>query len=178
MDDRILVAYATKHGATGEIAEKIGQVLRQSGMSVDVLPARDVSDVAAYKAVVLGSALYIGRWLRDAAKFLEANEKALAERQVWVFSSGPTEEGDPVELLDGQRIPKALQPIADRIRPRDVTVFHGYNNVDKMSGLEKWMIKRVEAPMGDFRDWDAIASWAAGIASDVRHTETRSSPPA
>jgi len=178
MDDRILVAYATKHGATGEIAEKIGQVLRQSGMSVDVLPVRDVGDVAAYKAVVLGSALYIGRWLRDAAKFLEANEKALAERQVWVFSSGPTEEGDPVELLDGQRIPKALQPIADRIRPRDVTVFHGYNNVDKMSGLEKWMIKRVEAPMGDFRDWEAISSWAAGIASEVQQEGTQSSPPA
>jgi len=172
MGDRILVAYATKHGATGEIAEKIGQVLRQSGMSVDVLPARDVSDVAAYKAVVLGSALYIGRWLKDAAKSLEANEKALAERQVWLFSSGPTEEGDPVQLLEGKLVPEALQPIVDRIRPRDVTVFHGYNNADKMSGFEKWMIKRVKAPMGDFRDWEAIASWAAGIASHVRQTET------
>jgi menaquinone-dependent protoporphyrinogen IX oxidase len=58
MDNQVLVVYATKHGATAEIAEKIGQVLRQAGLRTDVLPTDRVSDLAAYKAVVLGSAVY------------------------------------------------------------------------------------------------------------------------
>ena len=104
MDKQVLVAYATKHGATAEIAEKIGQVLRQAGLRTDVLPADPAfgrSDLVAYKAVVLGSAVYIGRWRKEAVKFLQANEAALAEKPVWLFSSGPTGEGDPVELVKG-----------------------------------------------------------------------------
>ncbi|MCK4732225.1 MAG: hypothetical protein KAT65_07180, partial [Methanophagales archaeon] len=119
MDTQVLVIYATKYGATAEIAEKIGNVLRQAGLRTDVLPTDRVSDLTPYKAVVLGSAVYIGRWRKEAAKFLKANEKVLAEQLVWLFSSGPTGEGNPVELTKGWHFPKALQPIADRIQPRD-----------------------------------------------------------
>jgi menaquinone-dependent protoporphyrinogen oxidase len=115
MDKQVLVAYATKYGATSEIAEKIGQMLRQEGLTTDVLPADRVNGLASYWAVVLGSAVYIGRWRKEAVKFLENNEAALAGRPVWLFSSGPTGEGDPVELLNGWRLPGKLQPIADRI---------------------------------------------------------------
>ena len=168
MDGRVLVAYATKYGATAEIAEKIGQVLRQAGLGVDVMPAERVSDVRAYKAVVVGSAVYIGQWRKQAAAFLRANEQALAERPVWLFSSGPTGEGDPVKLVQGWRLPTKLQPIADRIRPRDIVVFQGAANVEKMNFLEKWMLKNVKAPAGDFRDWDAITAWATGIADALK----------
>jgi menaquinone-dependent protoporphyrinogen oxidase len=168
MDNQVLVAYATKYGATAEIAEKMGQVLRQAGLRTDVLPTDRVSDVSPYNAVVLGSAVYIGRWRKEAATFLKANEKALAERLVWLFSSGPTGERDPVELTQGWRFPKALQPIADRIRPRDIAVFHGAVDVGKLNFIEKWMLKNVKAPSGDFRDWDAITSWATAIADELK----------
>jgi menaquinone-dependent protoporphyrinogen oxidase len=168
MDIQVLVAYATKHGATAEIAEMIGQVLRQAGLATDVLPADRVGDVTPYKAVVLGSAVYIGRWQKQAAKFLKANEKALAERPVWLFSSGPSGEGDPVELTNGWRFPKALQPLADRIRPRDIVLFHGHVNVDKLNFIERSMIKNVKAPVGDFRDWETITSWATAIADVLK----------
>ena len=174
MDNQVLVVYATKYGATAEIAEKIGQVLRQAGLRTDVLPADRVSDLTPYKAVVLGSAVYIGKWRKEAVKFLQANEKMLAERQVWLFSSGPTGEGDPVELLEGWRFPKAQQPIADRIQPRDIAVFHGDVNTKKLNFIEKWMIKNVKAPVGDFRDWEAITSWATAIA-DVLKEAARTS---
>ena len=164
MDVQVLVAYATKYGATAEIAEEIGQVLRQAGLRTDVLPADGVSDLNPYKAVVLGSAVYIGKWRKEAATFLEANEKALAERPVWLFSSGPTGEGDPVTLTQGWSFPGALQPIADRIRPRDIALFHGLLDLKKLNLVEKLMIKNVKAPVGDFRDWDTITSWAAAIA--------------
>jgi menaquinone-dependent protoporphyrinogen oxidase len=164
MDIRVLVAYATKYGATAEIAEKIGQTLQQAGLRADVLPADGVKDLSSYKAVVVGSAVYIGQWRKAAAKFLKANAKALAERPVWVFSSGPTGEGDPVALVRDWRFPKALQPIADRIHPRDIAVFHGAVDMAKLNGIEKWALKNVKASPGDFRDWKAITTWAGTIS--------------
>jgi menaquinone-dependent protoporphyrinogen oxidase len=168
MDVQVLVAYATKHGATAEIAERIGQVLREAGLGTDVLPADRVGDLTPYEAVVLGSGVYIGRWRKEAVKFLQANEHVLADREVWLFSSGPTGEGDPVELAQGWRFPKALQPIADRIQPRDMAVFHGALNAEKLNVIEKWMIKKVEASLGDFRDWDAITAWATAIVDVLK----------
>jgi menaquinone-dependent protoporphyrinogen oxidase len=168
MDVQVLVAYATKYGATAEIAEKIGQVLRQAGLRTDVLPTDRVSDLTPYNAVVLGSAVYMFRWRKEAVKFLQANEKMLAERPVWLFSSGPTGEGEPVAFMKGLRFPEALQPIADRIRPRDIAVFHGALDMKKLNLIEKWMIKNTKTPLGDFRDWDAITSWAAAIAEALK----------
>ena len=174
MDIQVLVAYATKYGATAEIAEKIGQVLRQAGLRADVLPADRVSDLTPYKAVVLGSAVYIGKWRKEAVKFLKANETVLAGKSVWLFSSGPTGQGDPVELTQGWRFPGKLQPVADRIGPHDIAVFHGTVDVNKLSFIEKWMLKNVKAPIGDFRDWEAITSWATAIA-DVLKEAARTS---
>jgi len=168
VDDRVLVAYATKHGATAEVAEKIGQVLRGAGLSTDVFPVNCVSDLTPYKAVVLGSAVYIGQWRKEAVAFLKANEKALAGRPEWLFSTGPTGKGDPEELTKGWRFPKALQPIADRIQPRDIALFHGKLDPKTLSQVEKWMIKKVKAPLGDFRDWEAVSTWAKLIADTLK----------
>ena len=119
MDRKILVTYASKYGATAEIAGKIGDVLRQAGLQVDLFSFDGVRDLAPYQAVILGSGVYIGQWNKEAAAFLLANEKSLADRQVWLFSSGPTGAGDPVELLTGWRLPDALRSVADRIQPCD-----------------------------------------------------------
>ena len=168
MNTQVLVAYATKYGATAEIADKIGQVLRQAGLRTDVLLTDQVSELHSYKAVVLGSAVYIGRWRKKAATFLKTNEKVLAEQLVWLFSSGPTGEGDPKALMQDWQFPKVLQPIADRIRPEDIAVFHGAMNMKKLNLIEKWMLKNVKAPLGDFRDWDAIASWGTAISTVLK----------
>jgi menaquinone-dependent protoporphyrinogen oxidase len=168
LDSQVLVAYATKYDATAEIAEKIGEVLRQAGLRTDVLEVDDVDDLSSYQAVVLGSAVYIGKWRKEAVRFLKANEKTLADRPVWLFSSGPAGEGDPVELLDGWRFPEDQQDIADRIQPRDIGVFHGRLDVKKLNAVEKWMIKNVKSPIGDFRDWEAITAWATAIADTLK----------
>ena len=162
------MAYASKYGATKEIGEKIGQVLKDAGFAADVLPADKVADLAPYGAVVLGSAVYIGGWRKQAAGFLKANEKALAEKMVWLFSSGPTGKGDPVELVKGWRFPKALQHIADRVKPRDIVLFQGAAFPEKLNPISRWMMKKVKAPLGDFRDWNAITVWAAAIADKLK----------
>lgn len=168
MDVQVLVAYATKHGATAEIAERIGQVLAQAGLRNDVLSVDYVSDLAPFKAVVLGSAVYAGQWRKEAVAFLETNEKELAERLVWIFSSGPTGEGDPEKMMNGWRFPEAQQPLADRIQPRDIAFFHGVLDMEKLGMAEKLIVKGIKAPLGDFRDWDAITSWATAIADTVK----------
>lgn len=168
MSTQVLVTYATKYGATAEIAEKIGQTLRQAGFHTDVLPADQVNDLSSYQAVVVGSAVYVGKWRKEAVAFLEDNEQALAERPVWLFSSGPTGEGDAEELLKGWRLPEAQQALVERIHPRNIAVFHGELNGQKLNLLEKWVIKNVKAPLGDFRDWDSITSWATEIAAALQ----------
>ncbi|MEJ2549409.1 MAG: flavodoxin domain-containing protein [Anaerolineales bacterium] len=167
MANSVLIAYASKYGATKEIAEKIGEVLRQSGLTAEVQPADGIKDVSSYQAVVLGSAVYVGKWRKQAVKFLNANSKTLANIPVWIFSSGPTGEGDPVELLNGWRMPESIQPVLDHIQPRDVVVFHGKLDADKLNFIERRMIKMVEAKIGDFRDWTSIQSWAEGIADNL-----------
>jgi menaquinone-dependent protoporphyrinogen oxidase len=165
---KILVAYATKYGSTTEIAHKIGEVLRNTGWDTDVLPVDRVRTLDLYGAVILGSAVYIGNWRKEAAKFLESNEKTLKDRPVWLFSSGPAGEGDPVELMKGWRFPSGLQPIADGIQPRDIAVFHGCVNMEKLNFLEKWMLNNVKSPVGDFRDWEAITAWATSIGEALK----------
>ena len=168
MDKQVLVAYGTKYGATAEITERIAEVLGDAGLRVDVQSADEVDDMAQYDAVVLGSAVYIGRWQKEAARLLKANEETLADKMVWLFSSGPTGEGDPVELTEGWRFPGGLQDAADRIDPRDIALFHGELDEKNLNVIQKWMIKNVGASFGDFRDWEAIEAWADSIAEAVK----------
>ncbi len=171
MAGKLLVTYASKYGATQEIAEKMGEVLRQEGFQVDISRVNGVRDLSAYQAVILGSAVYIGKWQKEAVLFLQDNEKSLAELPVWLFSSGPTGDGDPAELLEGWRLPAELQPVAGRIHPRDIAVFGGYINPGKINFIEKSAIKNlVKKPFGDFRDWDNIINWTTQVAAELKNS--------
>jgi menaquinone-dependent protoporphyrinogen oxidase len=109
---------------------------------------------------------------------LEDNAGQLAERAVWLFSSGPTGEGDPLELIHNWRFPENLEPIADRIQPRDLAVFHGALHPEKLNMLERFVVKNVKAPTGDFRDWAAIEAWATSIAAALTAARPEQEPPA
>jgi menaquinone-dependent protoporphyrinogen oxidase len=168
MENKILVAYATKYGSTKEIAEKIGDIFKQESLQADVLPVKSVKNLAGYKNVVLGVAMYMGMWRKEAVNFLKANEKLLSERKVWLFASGPSGKGDPAQLLKGVIVPNGLKPVIDRIKPQNVAAFHGKLDPEKLKFMEKWIIKNVKAEMGDFRDWDMITKWAKGIAAALK----------
>jgi len=167
MDQPILVAYASKHGATAEIAAKIAEVLNGAGKPTVLRPIAEVQDLASYGAIVFGSAVYAGHWRKEAAQFLEKHSKELAAMPVWLFSSGPTGDGKPVELLKGWVFPENLQRVAKKIGPRDTALFHGVLEPDSLNFAERLIIKGVKAPIGDFRDWDAITAWALHIAGEL-----------
>ena len=161
---RILVTAASRHGATHEIAEAIARGLVQRGVEAQARPAEEVSSLDGFDAYVVGSAVYIGRWLDAARELVEANAGALAEQPVWLFSSGPLgppdalkPEGDPVDAAD----------LVESTGAVEHRVFAGRLDRGLLSFGEKAVVVAVRAPEGDFRDWDAIDAFAAEIAGHL-----------
>lgn len=163
----VLVTYASKHHATEEIARAVGQQLEARGLNVEIHDVEDVKSLEPYSAVVMGSAVYAGRWMGEAQEFLKAFVDDLAARPVWLFASGPTGEGDPLELVKGETHPDSLQDYITQIQPEEITVFHGKLDMDELGFGERLIVRMVKAPTGDFRDWDMIKTWADKIASTL-----------
>jgi menaquinone-dependent protoporphyrinogen oxidase len=161
----VLVLYASKYGATRGIAERITEALIRAGLRADLRKASDDPNPAAYDAMILGSAVYIGRWRRDAVRFLTRNQQQLQHKVVWFFSSGPTGEGRAKDLINGWDFPEKLRPLCDAIKPEGITVFHGAIDPQRLNWLERRMIRAVGADTGDFRRWEEVDAWAAGIAA-------------
>ncbi len=164
-NERVLVAYATKHGSTAEIANAIGARLHEVGLDADVRPARDVRDLAGFGAVVLGSAVYALRWQGEAVDFLKRHERELAGRPVWLFSSGPLDRSaDDADLP----MPKAIVGLAGRIGIRGHTTFGGRLAPDAKGFVERLIIRRGGA--GDWRNFERIRGSAATIAEQLART--------
>lgn len=172
----ILVAYATKHGATQGIAERIAAKLVTLGQHAQARTVESVGELTGYDAFVIGSATYMGAWLKEATEFVRHNQPVLATRPVWLFSSGPlgTATTDPQgrDLLTVSE-PKEFAGFATSIRPRSTQVFFGALDPHKL-GLPERMVRGLPSghtllPEGDFRDWQTIDAWAESIAHDLAH---------
>lgn len=150
---RALVAAATKHGATQEIADAIARSLASAGIDVGARQVHEVTDLSGYDAVVLGSAVYMGSWLQPARQFAEEHAEALANQPTWVFSSGPI--GDPPRPAAVKAV--AIEPITARIHPKEHRLFAGKLDHGQLSFSERALVLAVRAAEGDFRDWDEIA---------------------
>jgi menaquinone-dependent protoporphyrinogen oxidase len=159
---RVLVTVASRHGATGEIGGMIGGVLERAGLDVEYRDPAGVTDPEAYDAVVLGSAIYAGRWLEAARAFADRHAVALAKRPTWLFSSGPI--GDP-PMPPGE-VPEALA-LVDRIGAHAHRSFRGRLDRRRLGFLERTVTRALKAPDGDFRDLDEIRAWADEIAADL-----------
>jgi menaquinone-dependent protoporphyrinogen oxidase len=161
---RVLVTVASRHGATQEIAAAIASGLSQRGLDAELRPAEELDSLDGFDAFVIGSAVYVGRWLDAARELVDANADVLAKRPVWLFSSGPLgppgaekPAGDPVDV----------EPLVAKTAAVDHRVFAGKLDKSVLSLAEKAIVVAVRAPEGDFRNWDAIDAFAAGIAEHV-----------
>ena len=174
MQMSILVAYASKHGATKEMAERISESLRSAGLQADARAVGEVGDLGAYEGFVVGSAAYMGHWMKDAVAFVRGQQHLLAQRPVWLFSSGPlgTEAANAKgEDLRAAAEPKEFPEFEETIHPREHRVFFGALDPGRLSFTERSLRKlpaaRAMMPEGDFRDWDEIQAWAQGIAEQM-----------
>ena len=173
---KVLVAYASKYGSTKGIAESIGEKLRQHGMQVDVLEVDGVRNAEDFDAFVIGSAVYMFHWMKEAKQFVSKNRAVLANRPVWLFSSGSTgtKTTDPKgrDLLEVSG-PKELDELRELVNPRDHRVFFGALYRDRLKGtaglFARWIPREGE---GDFRDWKRIEEWAVSIAQALTEMET------
>ena len=166
MSTSVLVAYATKYGSTEEVAEAIGETLRECGLDVEVRPAREVRAIADYEAVVVGAALYMYRWHRDARRFLSRHRHALTERPVAIFALGPTHGPDHADEWRDSRA--QLDKALDRhgwLQPVDVELFGGMFDPAKLP----FPINRFAGsePASDARDWEAIEGWVRKVAAQL-----------
>jgi len=161
---RILVSAASKHGSTAEIAVRIAETLRTAlpgDAVVDLRPAVEVTDVAPYDAVVLGSAVYMGRWLDD-ARDVAQRIAAHPQRPVWLFSSGPI--GEPPKPDED---PTEVAALVAATGSRGHRLFAGRLDRHRLGLAERAMVAALRVADGDFRDWDATDSWGREIAAEL-----------
>jgi menaquinone-dependent protoporphyrinogen oxidase len=193
---QVLVVYASRHNATRGIAERIGEVLRADGLEVDIAPADEKAGVGNADAVVVGSAIYMGTWLKEGIEFIQRNQVRLAEIPLWLFSSGPIpgssrDKGPSVDPLTDALGPKdgpgsggrkKIAEITAATNPKDHRVFLGaFDPTDPPKVTSERLVRMLPAvknalPAGDFRDWDAIEAWAHEIAASLESSPAQASP--
>jgi menaquinone-dependent protoporphyrinogen oxidase len=160
---RVLVAVASRHGSTYEIAELIGRTLGERGLDVVVAPVEEIDDVGQYSAVVLGSAVYVGKWLEPARRFVDAHAVELAARPTWLFSSGPI--GAPPKP-EGEKAVEVGTILAST-GAREHRIFAGKLDRSRLGLGERMVVRAVRAEEGDFRELDEVAAWASTIAREL-----------
>jgi menaquinone-dependent protoporphyrinogen oxidase len=171
----VLVAYASVHGSTAEIAEHIAGFLTDSGCRAVAVAADNVLDIVSYEAVIAGSAIHDQKWLPAATRFLEHHATELAGRPVWLFSVGMPDAVAPwlrkLAMREQQRVERQLE----RIIP--------FRNHRLFSGVVSWqdfpqagsqlVLRLMGCRQGDFRDWPEIDRWVTGIAYQLGAAATR-----
>ena len=159
---KVLVCAASKYGATSEIAQAVADVLAGKDLQVTVAPPDQVGAIEEFDAVVLGSAVYMGQWMKPVRELAERQAAALAARPVWLFSSGPV--GDPAKPAEN---PVDVSKILEATKARDHRVFTGRLVRKHLSFPDRAMASAIRAQEGDFRNWDEIRAWATSIAGTL-----------
>ena len=168
----VLVAVASRHGSTAEIAERIVATLLATGLEVDMHRIEDeaAADLDRYDAIVVGSAVYEGRWLRSARRFLTDHQDELRRVPVFLFSSGPV--GNNTIGVENDHVTN-LTEVSGAI---DHCQFSGRLDRSLLKRRERWIVDIVRAHDGDFRDWDAVDEWASTIATRLTAMGERDGP--
>ena len=161
MGKRVLITYASKYGSTGGVADAIGKELCSKGLATDVVLIKNANNVSSYQGVVIGSAIYRGKWLSEALDFVEKNRDILLQVPVAYFLvcmtlSRPTEENRTQVLSYMDPILTAVP----EIKPVGIGTFAGALDYNNLSWINKKILESKGSPEGDFRDWNAIRTWA------------------
>ena len=158
---KVLVAYASKSGSTAEVAEFMGEALREAGATVDVKPITAVRDMAGYDVAFVGSAIRVGRWLGDAVKFVEEHKDDLNKQPAAFFTVCLTMHEDTPEKR--AEVEAYLDPVREIFTPQAEEFFAGVAQMERLGFIERMAMKAIKPPIGDFRDWDAIRAWTLEV---------------
>ncbi len=161
---RILVTYASKAGSTSEVAAAIADVLGRNGADVTVEPLKNIKDISAYQAVVVGSLIRMGGWVSEAKKFIETNKAALEKVPTAYFTTCATLKEDNAQTR--AEVAGYVEPIHQILKPLESGLFGGKMDTGKLNFIDRKIIEMMakgENPNGDYRNWDEINAWAEKI---------------
>ncbi|MFY9194383.1 MAG: flavodoxin domain-containing protein [Methanoculleus sp.] len=165
MSGTILVAYATRYGSTAEVAEEIGDELRKGGARVDVRPVGEIDDLAPYGAVIVGSPIYMGKWLPEAQVFVERHQKFLRDIPIAYFAVGLSVAGGTPDATG--KAEASMGSVRVLASPVDIGIFPGRLESDRLSSADQMIIRLIRAKAGDFRDQEAVRAWARGLEAKI-----------
>ena len=163
MAPHILLAYATTYGSTKEVAVSMADIFRSTNVAVDLLPARQVSSLKDYFAVILGAPLYMFHWHADARKFLARHQQALSALPVAVFALGPFHNQEKELTGAREQLDKALLKFP-WLKPAAIQVFVGKFDPARLRFPYNLIGPLKKMPASDERDWQAIQAWANEVA--------------
>lgn len=168
MNNKILVAYASTHGSTREIAEVISATLRENSLEVDLQPARNVRALYGYQAVILGAPLYMFHLHKDALQFLSKHKKAFTGGlPLAIFAGGPTEIGKNQWAEIRQQLDKELAKFP-WLKPATIEIVGGKFDASMLHFPWNLIPALKQTPPSDLRDWEAIRNWARKLPTALK----------
>ncbi|MCC6944435.1 MAG: flavodoxin domain-containing protein [Thermomicrobiales bacterium] len=156
----VAIIVASRHGSTREIAEEMARCLRHHGIGSTLYEAGEPVTLRGRTGVIVGSAVYMGRWLKEARTFVDEHQEELRQRPVWLFSSGPVGVNATNQTIDEVM----LTELVTHSGALGHQTFLGKLDPSQLSRSERLLTRIVHAPEGDFRDFDAIDAWTEEIA--------------
>ena len=165
--NKILVTYATRAGSTLEVAALVAAALRTAGATVDVKYVRAVHELSGYDAVVIGSAIRMGQWLPEAVEFVKANRETLSHIPMAYFLVSGFLRKDTPEMR--QRALAYLDPVRKILEPVSIGLFAGKMDYSTMDWTDRSIAEAVSSSEGDWRNWQAIRSWAHDLLPAFSH---------
>lgn len=157
---KVLIVYASKYGSTDEVAAAVAETLTARGNRVDAHEAAGAPAPDGYDAVIVGSAVYVGSWLKPAARYVDSHAATLRARLVWLFGVGPLGAEDPQPAGD----PDQARTLVELVSAKAYVTLTGALDRSRLGLIDRMIARAVKAPDGDFRDWGAIRAFAHGIA--------------
>jgi menaquinone-dependent protoporphyrinogen oxidase len=173
MQDKILIAYASRTGTTAGVADRIGKTLTDLGVNVDVRRMQDIYDVSSYKSVIAGSAIQAGKWLPEAMEFIEKNQQSLTQKTFAAFLVCMT-LAMPKAAEYRPTVATWLSPVRSLVKPVSEGLFAGALNRSQISSFSERLKFRLSIMFGvwkegDHRDWEAISDWAKSLGPLLKH---------
>jgi menaquinone-dependent protoporphyrinogen oxidase len=169
---RVLVVHASSRGGTEGLAHMVAESLVAHGHDADVGSASSIDDVDGYDAVIVGGALYNGKWHPDASWLVDRNIAGLLATNVWFFSSGPLDDS----ARSGSLAPvPQVQDLARRANVRGHMTFGGFlepKHRGFLSSLMAW------GKPGDYRDPEQVKEWVELIVARLAQPRTITMPDA
>ena len=161
MKEKTLIVYASRYGSTEDIAQRVGQVLGESGLSVDVQSVADIGSLDDYATVIVGGAIYSGQWDQELIDFVSMHENILRSTPAAMFIVAIRLRENTEEMRESVLGTVEKQRLI--LDPLTVGFFAGKIDYSQLSPIVRLQIQKKSLPEGDFRDWNAIDDWANGL---------------